>query len=67
VLFRSQTELQQLQTDATLQFDSGEISLIELIQLQDHKLVLEKELLQWQHELKMLYIQYNWYTNENLK
>jgi hypothetical protein len=38
-----------------------------LIQLQDHKLVLEKELLQWQHELKMLYIQYNWYTNENLK
>jgi cobalt-zinc-cadmium resistance protein CzcA len=62
-----QTELQQLQTDATLQFDSGEISLIELIQLQDHKLVLEKELLQWQHELKMLYIQYNWYTNENLK
>jgi hypothetical protein len=30
-------------------------------------LVLEKELLQWQHELKMLYIQYNWYTNENLK
>jgi hypothetical protein len=62
-----QTELQQLQADATLQFDSGEISLIELIQLQDHKLVLEKELLQWQHELKMLYIQYNWYTNENLK
>ncbi|MEY2651277.1 MAG: hypothetical protein RLZZ321_369 [Bacteroidota bacterium] len=62
-----QTELQQLQSDATLQFDSGEISLIELIQLQDHKLVLEKELLQWQHELKMLYIQYNWYTNENLK
>lgn len=60
-----QTELKQLQTDATLQFESGEISLIDLIQLQDHKLVLERELLQWQHELKLLYIQYNWYTNEN--
>jgi hypothetical protein len=60
-----QSELKQLQADAALQYESGEISLVDLIQLQDHKLALEKELLQWQHELKLLYIQYNWYTNEN--
>ena len=60
-----QSELKQLQADAALQYESGEISLVDFIQLQDHKLALEKELLQWQHELKLLYIQYNWYTNEN--
>ena len=58
-------ELDQLQADAVLQFESGEISLIDLIQLQDHKLALENELLQWQHDLNMIYIQFNWYSNEN--
>jgi len=35
------------------------------MQLQDHKMALELELLQWQHELKTIYIHYNWYSNEN--
>ena len=58
-------ELAQLQSDAALQLESGQISLLDFFQLQDHKLALELELLQWQHELKTIYIQYNWYSNEN--
>ena len=60
-----ESELAQLQSDATLQLESGQISLLDFFQLQDHKLALELELLQWQHELKTIYIQYNWYSNEN--
>ncbi|MFM8596003.1 MAG: CusA/CzcA family heavy metal efflux RND transporter, partial [Flavobacteriales bacterium] len=59
------TELEQLHTDAALQLESGQISLLDFIQLQDHKMTLEQELLQWKHELKNLFIQYNWYSNEN--
>jgi cobalt-zinc-cadmium resistance protein CzcA len=59
------SELKQLQTDAVLQLESGQISLLDYMQLQDHKMALEIELLQWQHELKTIYIHYNWYSNEN--
>ncbi len=58
------SELKQLQTDAVLQLESGQISLLDYMQLQDHKMALELELLQWQHELKTIYIHYNWYSNE---
>ena len=40
--------------------NSGEISLIDFIQLQDYQLALQYELLQWQHELKLLHISYEW-------
>ncbi|MFM7006977.1 MAG: CusA/CzcA family heavy metal efflux RND transporter [Flavobacteriales bacterium] len=53
-------ELAKLQTDAQLQMNSGEISLIDFIQLQDYQLLLQQELLQWQHELKLLHISYEW-------
>ena len=59
------SELVQLQSDASLQLEGGQISLLDYIQLQDHKMALELELLQWQHELKTYYILYNWYSNEN--
>jgi cobalt-zinc-cadmium resistance protein CzcA len=53
-------ELDKLQSDAQLQMNSGEISLIDFIQLQDYQLTLQQELLQWQHELKLLHISYEW-------
>jgi len=53
-------ELVKLQTDAQQQMNSGEISLIDFIQLQDYQLALQYELLQWQHELKLLHISYEW-------
>lgn len=59
------SELALLQTDAALQLESGQISLLDFIQLQDHKMALELELIQWQYDLKTIHIQYNWYSNEN--
>ena len=59
------SELALLQTDAALQLESGQISLLDYMQLQDHKMALELELIQWQYELKTIHIQYNWYSNEN--
>ncbi|MEN9700188.1 MAG: hypothetical protein RLZZ301_1386 [Bacteroidota bacterium] len=58
-------EVAQLHTDAQLQFASGQISLLDFIQMQDQKVALEQELLQWQHQLNTLFITYKWYTNEN--
>lgn len=53
-------ELAQLKINAQVQLSSGAISLLEFIQLQDYQLALQQELLQWQHELKLLHISYEW-------
>jgi cobalt-zinc-cadmium resistance protein CzcA len=53
-------ELAQLKINAQVQLSSGAISLLEFIQLQDYQLGLQQELLQWQHELKLLHISYEW-------
>ena len=53
-------ELAKIQTDAQLQLNSGAISLLDYIQLQDYQIALQQELLQWQHELKLLHISYEW-------
>ena len=58
-----QAELLQLQTDAELQLKSGEISLIDFIQLQEYQLALQSELLQWQHQIKLVHISYEWIQN----
>ena len=58
-----QAELLQLQTDAELQLKSGEISLIDFIQLQEYQLALQSELLQWQHQIKLVHISYEWLQN----
>ena len=58
-----QTELLKLQADAALQLNSGQISLLDFIQLQDYQLALQDELLQWQHQIKLLHISYEWIKN----
>jgi heavy metal efflux system protein len=58
-----QAELVKLQADAALQLNSGQISLLDFIQLQDYQLALQDELLQWQHQLKLLHISYEWIKN----
>jgi cobalt-zinc-cadmium resistance protein CzcA len=58
-----QEELLQLQTDADLQLKSGQISLIDFIQLQEYQLSLQNELLQWQHQIKLVHISYEWIQN----
>ena len=55
-----ESELAKLQTDAELQLTSGQISLIEFIQLQDYQIALQGELLEWQHQIKLLHISYEW-------
>jgi cobalt-zinc-cadmium resistance protein CzcA len=45
---------------AELQLTSGQISLIEFIQLQDYQIALQGELLEWQHQIKLLHISYEW-------
>jgi cobalt-zinc-cadmium resistance protein CzcA len=56
-------ELQELGENAQLQLNSGQISMLDFIQLQDYQLALQNELLQWQHQLKMLHISYQWIQN----
>jgi cobalt-zinc-cadmium resistance protein CzcA len=58
-----QVELVKLQSDAALQLNSGQISLLDFIQLQDYQLALQDELLQWQHQIKLLHISYEWIKN----
>jgi cobalt-zinc-cadmium resistance protein CzcA len=58
-----QAELEKLQADAALQLNSGQISLLDFIQLQDYQLALQDELLTWQHQIKLLHISYNWIKN----
>jgi hypothetical protein len=58
-----QKELLQLQADADLQLKSGQISLIDFIQLQEYQLSLKNELLQWQHQIKLVHISYEWIQN----
>jgi heavy metal efflux system protein len=58
-----QVELVKLQSDAALQLNSGQISLLDYIQLQDYQLALQDELLQWQHQIKLLHISYEWIKN----
>lgn len=58
-----QAELEKLQADAALQLNSGQISLLDFIQLQDHQLALQDELLAWQHQIKLLHISYHWIKN----
>jgi cobalt-zinc-cadmium resistance protein CzcA len=58
-----QAELEKLQADASLQLSSGQISLLDFIQLQDHQLALQDELLAWQHQIKLLHISYHWIKN----
>jgi cobalt-zinc-cadmium resistance protein CzcA len=58
-----QKELLQLQADADLQLKSGQISLIDFIQLQEYQLSLQNELLQWQHQIKLVHISYEWIQN----
>jgi cobalt-zinc-cadmium resistance protein CzcA len=58
-----QAELVKLQADAALQLNSGQISLLDFIQLQDYQLALQDELLQWQHQIKLLHISYEWIKN----
>jgi cobalt-zinc-cadmium resistance protein CzcA len=58
-----QKELLQLQVDADLQLKSGQISLIDFIQLQEYQLSLQNELLQWQHQIKLVHISYEWIQN----
>jgi hypothetical protein len=58
-----EAELVKLQADAALQLSSGQISLLDFIQLQDYQLALQDELLQWQHQLKLLHISYEWIKN----
>jgi cobalt-zinc-cadmium resistance protein CzcA len=55
-----ESELTKLQADAELQLTSGQISLIEFIQLQDYQIALQEELLEWQHQIKLLHISYEW-------
>jgi cobalt-zinc-cadmium resistance protein CzcA len=55
-----ESELTKLQADAELQLTSGQISLIEFIQLQDYQIALQGELLEWQHQIKLLHISYEW-------
>jgi cobalt-zinc-cadmium resistance protein CzcA len=55
-----ESELLKLQADAELQLTSGQISLIEFIQLQDYQIALQGELLEWQHQIKLLHISYEW-------
>jgi cobalt-zinc-cadmium resistance protein CzcA len=55
-----ESELTKLQADAELQLSSGQISLIEFIQLQDYQIALQGELLEWQHQIKLLHISYEW-------
>jgi cobalt-zinc-cadmium resistance protein CzcA len=55
-----ESELEKLQTDAELQLTSGQISLIEFIQLQDYQIALQGELLEWQHQIKLLHISFEW-------
>lgn len=58
-----QAELVKLQADAALQLNSGQISLLDFVQLQDYQLALQDELLQWQHQIKLLHISYEWIKN----
>lgn len=58
-----QAELEKLQADASLQLNTGQISLLDFIQLQDYQLALQDELLAWQHQIKLLHISYNWIKN----
>ena len=58
-----QAELVKLQADAAVQLNSGQISLLDFIQLQDYQLALQDELLQWQHQIKLLHISYEWIKN----
>jgi cobalt-zinc-cadmium resistance protein CzcA len=58
-----QAELEKLQADAALQLNSGQISLLDFLQLQDYQLALQDELLTWQHQIKLLHISYNWIKN----
>lgn len=53
-------QIVKIQADAQIQLDGGEISLIEFLQLQDYALSLQHELLQWQHEIKLLHISIQW-------
>jgi hypothetical protein len=55
-----ESELTKLHADAELQLTSGQISLIEFIQLQDYQIALQEELLEWQHQIKLLHISYEW-------
>jgi len=55
-----ESELEKLQTDAELQLTSGQISLIEFIQLHDYQIALQGELLEWQHQIKLLHISFEW-------
>jgi cobalt-zinc-cadmium resistance protein CzcA len=59
-----QVELDKLQADASVQLTSGQISLLDFIQLQDYQLALQQELLALQHQIKLLHISYNWIKNE---
>ena len=58
-----QAELEKLQADASLQLNSGQISLLDFIQLQDYQLALQDELLAWQHQIKLLHISHHWIKN----
>jgi hypothetical protein len=58
-----QGELVKLKADAALQLNSGQISLLDFIQLQDYQLALQEEILQWQHQIKLLHISYEWTKN----
>ena len=53
-------QIVKIQSDAQIQLDAGEISLIEFLQLQDYALELQHELLEWQHEIKLLHISIQW-------
>lgn len=55
-----ESELAKLQADAELQLTSGQISLIEFIQLQDYQIALQGELIEWQNQIKLLHISYEW-------
>lgn len=55
-----ENELIKLQEDLQIQLSTGEISFIEFLQLHDYRMGLQTELLDWQHEIKLLLISYNW-------
>ena len=55
-----ENELIKLQEDLQIQLSTGEISFIEFLQLHDYRMGLQAELLDWQHEIKLLFISYNW-------